>query len=51
MALATVVLLDLPGEVFADVMFADRQGAAVRGVIIGAIKQDFPGLQPLQQAI
>jgi hypothetical protein len=31
------------------VMLADGQGAVVRLVIVGAIKQDFPGLQAFKQ--
>lgn len=50
-ALTAVVLLDLIREVFADVMFADRQSAVVRLIVVGAVKQDFPSLQALQQAV
>ena len=50
-SLTTVVLLDLVGEVLADMMFADRQSAVVGLVIVGAIKLDIPGFQPRKQPI
>jgi hypothetical protein len=49
--LTAVVLLALISPVFTDVMFVDRQGAVIRGVIVGTIEQDVPVFQACQQLV
>ena len=51
MALTAVVLFGLPRLVFADVVLADRQGAFIRAVIVGAIEKNVPALQAFEQAV
>lgn len=50
-ALPAVVLLGLPRLVFANVVLADRQGAFVRAVIIGAEQKNVPTLQAFEKAV
>jgi hypothetical protein len=50
MTLAAVVLLALISPIFADVMFAEWQGAVIRGVIVGTICFAFIALLPLHES-
>ncbi len=51
MPLTTVVLFDTVGQVFADMVAANRQGAGVGAVVVRAIEQDFPRFQTFQQTV
>ena len=51
MPLTAVVLFDSVGQILADVVFADRQSAIIGLIIVGAVKQDFPGFQALKQTV
>ena len=50
-ALTAVVLFGLPSLVFADVVLADRQGAVVRAVIIGAKEKNVPAFQTVEKTV
>lgn len=51
MTLSPVVLLDMEGLVFADIVPTCGNRATVRLIVVGAEKPDFPVFQSLEQAV